>query len=393
MTAEDQDKNVSAQPEKPAQADAAKTDAPNTDPAATPDFMAMLNNYDPRQMDFSTMMNLAQQIMNSGHADAFVAQARAAGLQVPAGMEAMAAQYSAAPDTTDEDVEDEDEDEDDFEDEDEDEDEDEGEDDEEYEDEDEDGTDRPVALAQAGSFTGATLPPGMANLMNSPIMSQAMRAMGGNPAMFGGRIQQARMFQSMGQYDQAVEMYLDSIDATPDDPAAYIGIGQSLLMLDRPKDAETFLRKAVELAPYAPDAHIYLGYATYNQGKYPDTLIHFKQARDLDPENAVALNNYGYALFLNKQLEEADPVFVKAGDRGNERAYYNLGLIRFLMRRDADAQQAYADAFELDPRLNEVAGHLEDIDRARDIYADHKEAIDKAEAMVREQYQEDEGEE
>lgn len=217
------------------------------------------------------------------------------------------------------------------------------------------------------------------SLMSSPLFSQVQALMGGPKLTETERLyNQGKMYQANGMLDEAADTFLDVIDADPEHFRAYIGMGQVLLMLDRPSDAISFLEKAVELNDQDPESFIYLGYAYYALKDYEQCMQNFGKSAALEPQNNLAANNYGFSQFLTKRLDDAEKTFIKAGDAGSERAYYNLGMIYLLKDQEKKAWEAYQEGFDLDPYGSQIEDHLRDLRHAYELYPDKSTVLDQA---------------
>ena len=217
------------------------------------------------------------------------------------------------------------------------------------------------------------------SLLSSPLMSQFSALMGG-PKMNEAerRFNQGKAFQAGGMLDEAAEAYLDVIDLDHDHFRAHVAMGQVLLTMDRPTDAIPFLQQATELDPQDPGAPLYLGYAYYGLEQYEQCVAAFEQAVELEPYNHLALNNLGFSQFLTDRLAAAEQTFVRAGDQGSDRAYYNLGMVRLLQDKPDAAWEAYTEAAELDPNGAQIEDHLGDLQKAYQQYPDHAVLLDQA---------------
>lgn len=258
-------------------------------------------------------------------------------------------------------------------DDDEDEESDEDYDDDEDDDEDYDDDEDEEATSQQSAYQMAQ------SLMSSPLFSQVSALMGGPKLTEIERLyNQGKTYQANGMLDEAADTFLDVIDANPEHFGAYIGMGQVLLTLDRPEDAISFLAKAIELQPQDPSGYLYLGYAHYALREYEACVADFGRAAALEPQNNLSANNYGFAQFLTKRLDEAAQTFVRAGDAGSERAYYNLGMIYLLKDQEKKAWDAYQEGFDLDPYGSQIEDHLRDLSHAYELYPEKSALLDQA---------------
>lgn len=214
-------------------------------------------------------------------------------------------------------------------------------------------------------------------LASSPLFAQVQAMLGGNTSI-EGRMNTARLHQVSGDLEAAAETYLDIIEEEPEYQKAYISLGQTLLAMDQPERAETFLEKAIELDPEDASGYLYLGYTHYAQQDFEKCVVDFRHTVEVDPDSHLAWNNLGYAQYLCGRLDEAEKTFIKAGDVGNNRAYYNLGMVRLIQDKPEKAWEAYQDAADLDPHGSQIEDHLEDLEKAKERYPDRAALLDEA---------------
>ena len=71
-------------------------------------------------------------------------------------------------------------------------------------------------------------------------------------------------------------------------------------------DAETYLRKALEVDPKLAKTHFFLGTALKALGRYDEALEHTRIAQSQYPRDRVVLNQVGRLLFLKRQHAGSD---------------------------------------------------------------------------------------
>jgi tetratricopeptide (TPR) repeat protein len=236
-----------------------------------------------------------------------------------------------------------------------------------YEDEDDDATYTP----QNQQDQMQTL---MDQLMTSPMFAQVQQLFGGMSGI-EQQFTQAQMKMATGDPQGAAEIYLDMLDEEPDNYRANESLGQALMMLDKPDQAEIYLKKATEIEPETASAYLYLGYAYFYQEKYPECISALEKCTELDPSSHISMNNLGFAYYLNNELDKAAQTFARAGDLGSERAYYNLGMVMLLLDDEETAAQAYDEALALDPDARQVQDHINDLAKAIAAFPDRAEAL------------------
>ncbi len=242
----------------------------------------------------------------------------------------------------------------------------EDEDDEEYEDDEE---------ADESQFSQEQL---FNQLTSNPLFAQVQQMLNNTLSGPDRTMAEARIMQAGGDLEGAAQLYLDVIQEAPDYVKAYIQLGQVLMAMDKPAEAEPFLQKATELDPEDTAAFLYLGYSHYGQEQYEKAIDDFKKAVALDKGNPLALNNLGFVQYLTGQLDDAAATFTLAGDFGSDRAYYNLGLVRLIQGKESEGWSAYLEAFDLDPNGRQIEDHLKDVQNAIVKYPDKAPLLDDA---------------
>jgi tetratricopeptide (TPR) repeat protein len=220
-------------------------------------------------------------------------------------------------------------------------------------------------------------------LGSSGLLSQMSALLGGGGAIPGdASFLRGRAMQASGDLEAAAEGYLDAIDENPEHLKAYIALGQVLLAIDKPDEAITFLEKASELDPNDAGSYLYLGYCYYTKEEYARCVEYFAQVVELEPNHTLAYNNLGFAYYLTGDMDASAKTFIKAGDVGSERAYYNLGMVRLVQGKEKEGWQAYEDAFELDPRGTQIEEHLDDLQAAKERHPEVLALLEESERRL-----------
>jgi tetratricopeptide (TPR) repeat protein len=100
------------------------------------------------------------------------------------------------------------------------------------------------------------------------------------PSEVDGHIQAALQASRQNHVDTAIAEFKQAIELAPNDPSAYIGLGQVYMQASSYAEAITTLRHALELKPDLPGAHRLLGYALLTQGYAAEAVPHLKQVQD-----------------------------------------------------------------------------------------------------------------
>ena len=87
-----------------------------------------------------------------------------------------------------------------------------------------------------------------------------------------------------------------ALRAAPDDPDVLTDMALWSSLMGRPKDEETYSRKAIAAHPDFIAARLYLADALQAQGKLDEAAQEYRQALAIEPDNYDAHNNLGIIL-------------------------------------------------------------------------------------------------
>lgn len=119
-----------------------------------------------------------------------------------------------------------------------------------------------------------------------------------SPGTIGGQPSTVTQEQNGGHDLAAVER---QVTATPNDPAAWIHLGNAYFDTDQPAKAIKAYTKAIELAPGNPDVLTDLGVMYRRDGQPDNALLVFEQAIQAAPTHEQARLNKGIVLLYDKQ--------------------------------------------------------------------------------------------
>ncbi|HWG19762.1 MAG TPA: tetratricopeptide repeat protein [Terracidiphilus sp.] len=170
-----------------------------------------------------------------------------------------------------------------------------------------------------------------------------------------------------GKIDEGLNMARALLDNTGNDRSVYFALGNIYTRLRRWKDAEDALAKATPMAAKKEDKL----YLLFLKGALADRQKHleqaegfFRQALDIDPNNAMTLNYMGY-MFADKgvRLPEALKLVRKAVDQEPMNGAYldSLGWVYFKMGEFELAEENLRQAVDRDQTDPTVHDHLGDL--------------------------------
>src|SRR5262249_30527066 len=151
------------------------------------------------------------------------------------------------------------------------------------------------------------------------------------------------------------------------------------------------LRKCVEVDPRFAAGHLFLGTMLHDSGRDEEALPHLLKALELKSQlppaiasqfAPVAYNSLGNALQARRRHAEAEAAYRQALelDPKHVHAYNGLGNALRGLRRDDEAIAAYHKAIELDPKYalphNNLANALRAQGRSDEAVSSYRKAIE-----------------
>ena len=142
-------------------------------------------------------------------------------------------------------------------------------------------------------------------------------------------IHRALQLHSRGKIKEAAIYYQYFINQGFQDGNVFSNYGAILRSLKKFKEAEKFLRKAIEVAPNFAMAYSNLGNTLYDLGKLKEAEKFLRKAIDIDPYYVMAYSNLSNILKDLGKLKEAEKILLKAieikpGDKIIEANLINL---------------------------------------------------------------------
>ncbi|MEW6313891.1 MAG: tetratricopeptide repeat protein [Pseudomonadota bacterium] len=107
------------------------------------------------------------------------------------------------------------------------------------------------------------------------------------PGMADARLQLAHLLHTQGHVEQAVENYRQVLAVQPEHAMAHMYLGRALAALGRGEEAVGHARKAVALLPQHADAYRHLGAVLFEAGYRQEASDAYRQALALRPGDTV----------------------------------------------------------------------------------------------------------
>ncbi len=177
------------------------------------------------------------------------------------------------------------------------------------------------------------------------------------------------------KYEQTLPIIDLALDYFPDSPVLYELKGRSLQSLHRTDDALEAFDKSIEIDSTRTTPHMGKALLYHQIGKWDLSEAEYRQVLKLDPENALALNNYAYMLAeRNVRLGEALDMAKKALEQSPDNSsyldtcgwiYYRMGLHKKALGYIERALKSSPDNAELNAHLGSIYNALGKIKKAR----------------------------
>ena len=146
-----------------------------------------------------------------------------------------------------------------------------------------------------------------------------------------------------------------AIEVRPRYAAPHINLGRLYGELERPADAESEYRRAIEISPLNTDARNRLGAFYQSAGRVSEAEEQFRESLDAGP-TIEAWNGLGDVLLVLGRKDDAATAWRNVVELSafDEHARVQLGQLYQSQGRDAEAEEQYKVVLLLDPR-NEAA--------------------------------------
>ncbi len=184
------------------------------------------------------------------------------------------------------------------------------------------------------------------------LIRRAVKAVPGNP-MFLNNLGEA--CREAGKLVEAAGHYREALKVDPGHADAWSNLGLVLTDRGKAREAEDALLKAIGIDPRMSGALANLGNLLADQDRPAEARDRFEQALAIDPNQPEVLNSLALALKDLGDLEGAHNCCLRAVklDPGYAECWINLGHVLLKRQKLPLAEEAYKEAFRLNPDFNE----------------------------------------
>jgi tetratricopeptide (TPR) repeat protein len=158
------------------------------------------------------------------------------------------------------------------------------------------------------------------------------------------------LLRNLRRNADALEFFLRYVQLVPDDYQGLGHVGGCLGDLGRYSEAESYLRRALDLADDAI-THYDLAFVLTRQGRANDAIAEYERALARDPTHVKARTNLAVNLVNVGQIDRASRELMRvlAIDPDNASAHTNLGLVLAQQGNLDRAAREFREALRIDP--------------------------------------------
>jgi predicted TPR repeat methyltransferase len=178
----------------------------------------------------------------------------------------------------------------------------------------------------------------------------------------------AQTLEKVGQRQEAIVAYQQSLDLAPDDAKSLGRLAVLLQAEGQFESSAALLTSALASAPEDAYLWFHLGNARAEQSRYGEALEAYQRARDLRPQSAGIQYNMGHVLSLLGRWQESVAAFRQAVCLAPDyvKAYIEMGIAQVRQGDAAGAEQTFRTARQVDGRSWEAAVCLGDLLASQD---------------------------
>jgi tetratricopeptide (TPR) repeat protein len=157
---------------------------------------------------------------------------------------------------------------------------------------------------------------------------------------------EAHMLREMQEYKQCYNVLRSALDERPDDTVLLYDTALAAEKIDRLDDAETLLRKMIELQPDSAQAYNALGYTLADRtDRYDEAREYIVKALALAPDDPFILDSMGWVEYRLGNVDEALRYLRRAYDKQPDpEIAAHLGEVLWVKGERDEAQRVWAES-------------------------------------------------
>ena len=187
-----------------------------------------------------------------------------------------------------------------------------------------------------------------------------------------------------GALNEALDTYLEILDALPNESAIFDRIAVGLISLGRIDESLAYAERAIHADPYSADAWAVRAWALDWAGRAGEAVSSAFHALELDPESSRAQAYLAEAYRSLGQIDRAETLVedILEEDPDSHEAYRARGLIKWLNRVDFEgAVQDFQTAFDIADNMNFILIDIATIESSPSV-GNYDAALEMLEAVV-----------
>jgi tetratricopeptide (TPR) repeat protein len=160
--------------------------------------------------------------------------------------------------------------------------------------------------------------------------------------------------------DEARRAYQQAIKIDNKCLPAYLGLAMLYQDIDQSQRAIETYRNGLKAMPKEPKLWFALGMCQARDKQFEASLPSLKKATELDTENYLYINHYGFTLARAGRIDESYRFFVKT--QGEAKAHYNVACVLHHVNRDDECKDHLLKALMAKPNMEpaqELLAHLQ----------------------------------
>ena len=166
------------------------------------------------------------------------------------------------------------------------------------------------------------------------------------PTSYIGRIELAKIYEELENYENAIVEYYRAVDIKKDDYTSNYKIAELMIKVDKQNEAEETLNELLKKKPDFYDASDLLGDMLYNQKRYKEAINIYMAALRYYPEDYYLYYNLGMVYIGLNDFQNAHTCYAKAAELNSNwyNAYYTLGQLSLIANDLDEAERYFAES-------------------------------------------------